>query len=390
MINQQFFNYVALLEDKYAKQPQYNLFNVLRSQSDEVRLHSRFLADLFNPKGAHQYKSTFVDLLLTKLGVELSGPLSVDLEYKNIDILIRSKECAVVIENKIYAEDQPEQLARYHQSMKDEGYTDIRLVYLTLDGKMPSDNSTVGLSKEDLDDEHFKLLSYENDIYPLISRCIEITATDAPLREALIQYKSIIAALTSKIENKEHMDALKKLLKSDNNIASMPSLFDAYQEVLIELQLDIWQKIGNGIRAEFGELDKGSIVEQSKQDQYSSVKSYVENRRGSRFSNIIVKLNSYDDIYLIVEQDHHVYFGIYCESKEASNDYKAFMKKTRDIPHTLPWGDNGIYAYAQPEINFKYFTPEHLSYLSLEENRKQYADSIVKKLKEFVEALNGQ
>jgi len=391
MINQQFFNYVALLEDKFAKQPQYNLFSVLRSQSDEVRLHSRFLADLFNPKGAHQFKSHFVDLLLAKLGqefLELSGELDVDVEYKNIDILIRSKDRkhAIVIENKIYAGDQSKQLARYYEIMKEEGYSNIELVYLTLGGTEPSKDSTDGLPEDVLRD-HLQLLSYDDDIYPLISRCIEIAAMDAPLREALIQYKNIIAKLTSKIEDKEHMDALKKLLTADNNLASMPSLFDTYQEVLAELQLDLWKRISNGVLTSFGELEKGSITVQPERDQYAMVKNYVENKRGSKFIYLGIKLQGYDNVYLRVEQDHRIYFGVICKNDEAFNQAQDVMAKTVKIPHTEAWGDFGTSAYAEPKINFKYLTPEHLSYLSKEENRQAYADFIVKGLKEFADAL---
>lgn len=387
MINQQFFDDIALLEDEFAKKPSYNLFSVLRSESDEVRLHSRFLADLFNPKGSHQHQMRFLTLLLERLGVVLSGQISVDLEYKNIDILIRSKECAVIIENKIYAGDQPKQLARYHQLMRDEGYRDIRLVYLTLDGTPPSDDSTDGLSEEDLDDKHFTLLSYEDDIYALINRCIEIAASDVPLRESLIQYKNIIAKLTLIIENKEHMDALKKLLISDNNLASIPTLLSAYQEVLIELQIDLWKRIGAGVRTQFGELEKNSITAQPERDQYVQVKNYVENKPKSKFLCITTKVNGYDNVYLKVEQDHQLYFGVVCENDGVMNQAQDIMTKTANIPHTEAWGNFGTSAFAQPNMNFKHLTPDDLTYLSKEENRQAYADFIVHGLKEFADVL---
>lgn len=55
MINEQFFDYLKLLRHKYAESHQYNLFTVLRSGSDEVRLHSRFLVDVLNPIGSHNF-----------------------------------------------------------------------------------------------------------------------------------------------------------------------------------------------------------------------------------------------------------------------------------------------------------------------------------------------
>ncbi len=183
------------------------------------------------------------------------------------------------------------------------------------------------------------------------------------------------------------MDSLKKLLTSDNNLASMPTLISAYQETLVDLQLDLWQRIGDGMSKEFGNLEKESIVEQSKQERYSGVKNYVENKRNSMYCKIKVQLNGYDDVYLIVEQEHYMYFGVYCKNGKENLRYEEIMSKTRKIPHTEAWGDYGVSAYAQPEINFKHLSSDNLAYLSKQENRQEYADCIVNGLRKFVDVL---
>ncbi|MFT7680902.1 MAG: hypothetical protein ACI935_000335 [Moritella dasanensis] len=112
MYNEQFFKHVQLLHDQYEKKPQFNLFSVLRSESDEVRLHSRFLGEILNPAGTHGHKDKFLRLFLKQLDIDVEEPetAQVHIEYCNIDLLIRCGSKAIIIENKIYAGDQDKQL----------------------------------------------------------------------------------------------------------------------------------------------------------------------------------------------------------------------------------------------------------------------------------------
>lgn len=139
-----FLQLSALLRAKYQRPAGFNLFSVLRSSSDEVRLHSRFLAFLLDPKASHNQGAALLNLLLTRVGIQNfdSSSAIVEVEYKNIDILIRNpSNQAVIIENKVYARDRDEQLWDYHQQMQGEGYRDIWTTYLTLDGAEPSQES---------------------------------------------------------------------------------------------------------------------------------------------------------------------------------------------------------------------------------------------------------
>ncbi len=150
---------VALLRAKYHRPAGFNLFSVLRSSSDEVRLHSRFLAFLLDPKASHNQGGELLKLLLERLGIEQFHVESATVltEYQNIDILVRNASGqALIIENKIYAGDQDEQLWRYHQRMQAEGYGQIWTSYLTLDGAEPSEQSCKSLP--------VILISYETEI----------------------------------------------------------------------------------------------------------------------------------------------------------------------------------------------------------------------------------
>ncbi|WP_169793796.1 PD-(D/E)XK nuclease family protein [Pseudomonas trivialis] len=114
----------ALLRAELHRPPAFNLFTLLRSSSDEVRLHSRYLAFLLNPQGAHGAGTKLLQLLLAALNIEGFDctEVTVEVEYRNVDILIRnSKRQAVIIENKLYAADQDAQLHRYLQTLQSEG-----------------------------------------------------------------------------------------------------------------------------------------------------------------------------------------------------------------------------------------------------------------------------
>ena len=119
-----------LYERHEAGRPEpFNVFSVLRKESDEVHLHSRFLKALLDyrrsPDGPRENLRDFLKRLdnaqggnyLQHLGPDRSG---VDREFENIDILIRDQTTmhAVVIENKIWAQDQPEQLKRYKEQLE--------------------------------------------------------------------------------------------------------------------------------------------------------------------------------------------------------------------------------------------------------------------------------
>jgi hypothetical protein len=353
-----------------------------------VRLHSRFLSDLLNPKGSHNHRNAFLELFLNHLELnfqlDLTQEVTVDNEYKNIDILIRNANTAIIIENKIYASDQEKQLSNYYRKMKDEGYENIKLIYLTRTGYEPSDQSTDELPDK-VKEDALTLASYERDIYEWISKCTEVAVRDAPLREACIQYLDIVRKITNKIESQDHMEELKTLLLTDSNLARFPDLLTAYNEVLVDLQFDIWNKIAKGIKQEFGGLHYDSVTEQESPKEL--IRNYVENRRSSKYLNVNVKLDSYEKTYILVEQNHHIYFGIYCENGSDSPEYKEIAKKTENYINSYRWNSMPIGMYADPQINYKNLTSENLNYLKVEANRQSYADSIVNILREIMTAL---
>ena len=150
-----FLENINLIDKKYqilkSKDENFNIFSILRNEYDEVNLHSKFIVELIKNK-TYGYK--FLILFLKKIGIDFFEIKDYQVfgEYtvKNngrIDILIKIyskiEKKVIVLENKIYAEDQFQQLKRYYDSMVREGYKDkeIEIVYLTHFGQEYSEEN---------------------------------------------------------------------------------------------------------------------------------------------------------------------------------------------------------------------------------------------------------
>ena len=212
MNNESFFQSAQSLLNQMAEKKQqaidrgeyYNVFDVLNLSRDEVR-HSMFIANLLNPKGKHglgivPLKSftqilglDFDDVDLKKCIVKreyVIGSISQDKTSGGyIDILLSINAYLIVIENKIDAGDQPKQLLRYHNFLESKPHT---LLYLTRHGKDPTKNSSDGLECGN----HYKCISYRNEIVRWIKDCLRMAIDKPRIREILQQYLNTIRTIT--------------------------------------------------------------------------------------------------------------------------------------------------------------------------------------------------
>jgi len=203
----------------------YNVFKVLNVESNEVRLHSAFLADLLNPKGSHGFDSLFLRLFITELKIDDLDYQSVNVKVEQyigkvsdisggrIDIDISDKNgYHIIIENKIYARDQENQLIRYFNYGKNR-CRNFKLFYLTLDGDMPDEETSCSDSKNGIKLEEgvdYFLLSYRNDIKNWLEVCREKATNKPLLREGLSHYINLIKYMTNQSLNTNMNEEVKK------------------------------------------------------------------------------------------------------------------------------------------------------------------------------------
>lgn len=228
-------------QDRRDSGDRFNVFSVLRKPHDEVGLHSSFLHFLLDPKGTHDQGPIFLQAFLNHAGLTLSGDLSKVRAYRekdNIDILLRSRTEAIVIENKIYAVDQKRQLQRYRETLLGKGVDDSRitLVYLTLDGNEPEDMS-------ELDKNRVELIKYSDHILSWLDECIKLMALKPRIRESLNQYQDIVRRLTGLMGTKAETDAVVRLLLQDQNYVKAQLIQQAMLDARVEVHEWFWNTL---------------------------------------------------------------------------------------------------------------------------------------------------
>ncbi len=214
----------------------FNVFAMLRPENDEVNLHSRFLFELLNPQGTHGMGTAFLERFLAQAGQDGfdARTATVKREYQSMDIFIANKSRqAIILENKIYAPDQPGQLLRYYKAVRKEGYRDVVALYLSLYGDPPGEESAGNL------DQEVSVLSYARDVRNWVAACIDAAAAYPVVRETLMQYQWLVEKLTGQEGGNLVLD-VKALLKDEETLAAAINIGQALTEVKIEVQFAFW------------------------------------------------------------------------------------------------------------------------------------------------------
>ena len=362
----------------------FNVISVLCNERDEENLHSRFLATLLDHRSSDAQRRNLQDLFPCVLCLyEFDyGTASIRLEYYKIDILVISHDGkkAVVIENKIDADDQDKQLERYYNTMRRQGCHEVHLVYLTLDGHEPSPDS-IG----DLD---CRSICYRKDILPWLERCKHNAQEEPSLRESIAQYIRIVQKLTGTDVLGIYMNDLKELCLKDDNLILVHDLREAMKQAQIVLLSDFWENMIDTLKAMVPNLSPGSWaivkpgkpVSDSVQDAAPDFKPYIQ----SHGAEIVLRfpLVSANSGMGIGADAMRTYFGVYCDvanKEQRQRLLDAFAGIDGLSSSRWPW-----YRYSVPDLNQKYPTKEDLKMLSNHESSAQYAASLAFEFKNTV------
>ena len=244
------------IEEKRRVQGEFfNIFNILGMESEEVKLHSTFIAELLNPKGQHGASHHFLTCFLQTLGLQEDyidhtrcslyikersiGPVT-ETEGGRIDIIIEDGTHAIIIENKIYAEDQPNQLLRYYNYGKQNFPKGFKLFYLTLDGRDPHIKSLGGRNFD------YHNISYKEEIIQWLERCCEISINKAPAHAVIKQYNGIVKQLTYQDIDMQYTNNLKSIMLKEEHLLAVGEILklqDEWEESIIEEY--IWKPLAN-------------------------------------------------------------------------------------------------------------------------------------------------
>ena len=363
----------ARLYEKHeaGRQEPFNVFSVLRSESDEVNLHSRFLHALLDyRKPGEETRKNLTDFL-RRVGVKDFEPSNVKVERErhNIDILITNGVGhAVGIENKIWAGDQPGQLQRYDDELKRRDYS-VRLLYLTLYGHPPSEDSAGGL-------DCISCISYKYDLPPWLKRCQQRAYDEPGLRESVAQYLQLVQKLTGTDFKEEYMKELKELCLEGNNLILVHDLNEAMIDAKACLLAKLWDEIDCALKEQISDrLSKykdGENVAYSVSDE--RIKRFLTNQRGT-YHGLYYSFGS-GVASLGVEAGNGVglIFGIRChkDRREERSKLDEALKAKKVGRKSSDWWP----LFQEDDLNLRNSSPQHLMLLLSEAGRKEHAKKI--------------
>ena len=303
----------------------FNIFNILGISHLEVSTHSKFISNLLDPCGSHYQGSIFLELFLKKIDIEGFDYANAYIEveksenkYGRFDIFITDdKNWTIIIENKIHAGSQEEQLGRYIKYLKETGKTkNKKLLYLTLANEFDNDSHCnedyspgIGISQREkeflkpqgvktVDDiKLYKHITYSKDILDWLIDSQKEAVSLPRIREVIEQYIQIIRELTNKPEgmamneirdyikkDKEHYNALTECCKAYNNIRT-----DLIKKVFEDIKVIIKNKYPNAKIENSIEEDgteKGLIFQSTKYENVSLRCVFEGNLKGKLFIGI--------------------------------------------------------------------------------------------------------
>lgn len=248
---------VILQKEKVRKQEsqkrgeRFNMFQLLGVAHYELK-HSKIIACFLDPTSFHGQGDLFLKLFLKTIddtsGLNTSkAVVYVENDIKEegrVDIFIKDDSGnGIIIENKIYAGDQNEQLIRYNKYAKNTLAKHI-IYYLTLYGSDASKNSA--------GDVIYQRISYAEHIANWLQSCIQHSATMPAIRETLIQYLNHIKQLTNQDMDSLNEQELIDLLGSEKNfetaLTASGFVFSHLKEIQNKRQNEIissWTEIIN-------------------------------------------------------------------------------------------------------------------------------------------------
>ena len=295
------------------KTESFNIFSILRNVDDEVNLHSRFLVALLDHRSPDAERWNLSDFLLRYLGIDDFGHAgaSIRREYYDIDILITSgnREKAVVIENKIRAADQYRQLIRYYETVKQYGFKDIFLVYLTVDEHAASPDS-VG-------DLNYLRISYTK-LIPWLLGCKKHAQDEPSVRESIAQYIHVIRKLTGTDSGGSYMNELRDLCLENDNILLAYDLRTAIKKAQVTLLHDLWDKIERELRTTIPDLPGSSWTSvkaaKSISDPVREIEPNISRFVNERGAELVLRfpLDETNSGIGIGADSGSTYFGVYC------------------------------------------------------------------------------
>jgi hypothetical protein len=338
----------------------FNIFSVLKMERLEVETHSAFIYELINPKGLHcqgnKYLDVFIKYVLGINDFDLTrahvGREEMTHDGRRIDLTIKNEEYFVVIEMKIDAGDQSQQLVDYKRYADRQGVK-TKLYYLTLNGKDASDESTTNSKKEKVD---YNKLSFSYHILNWIEACIEKSALLPTIRETLFQYAHLIRKMTGQTTMEISMQVVEminnpKMAQAATEMAQNLGYVWAIKEIKFWNRL--WDEMLEKVRGLGWEIHGYDIMYQDDNwiDDEKELAEKIAQARAAKDEEVgLVCKKTFDSIAIEVYIYQFNSTGL--KYYLIASKYKDIDKIGQTISMTKKHGDN---RHGDSKINVKFY-----------------------------------
>ncbi len=311
-----------------------NIFDFLRISRKET-IHSQFIVSVMQENPL--YLDMFFEIIGCKDYVNSDNSFKPKTEVtlfnkKNslgradiwIGNTVNNGRKRIIIENKIYASDQYQQMKRYRDYLddKDSGRDNGLLYYLTLEEK-PANISSSGLKKNnDLVSNNAQLgyerISYHNHIIPWLNRVYKDKSASKHLTYFIEEYKNALNSLTrTQVE-----------VKNGKNLADV--LENDRFEFGTLLELYFWNFLVDMININNGNIDSRRRYSYDK--IYKRQKSdYIEKAYGLIIGNVRIKVcNEHKSNDLIFSKGYFNQEGVWVDN----DSFDRFKLKLSNISNS--------------------------------------------------------
>jgi hypothetical protein len=230
----------------------YNIFKIAGIVTKETAI-CKVIADLLNPKGSHYKGDIYLRLFRDKVLPSDLQDFNIEraivyIEYstdesRRIDIVIESSNVFLPIEVKIHASDQKRQVADYWDYSQKRNKQNIPVLYLTINGDPPGEDS---VPPEDKD--KYRCISFKKDILCWLNACLESPETQQtmPIKEVMTQLivaiKSFCGMPEDGIMEKEIFDLI---VRSKENYQTAQIVVKSFSNIENKIQQIFFEKLKN-------------------------------------------------------------------------------------------------------------------------------------------------
>ena len=334
-----------LLKEAYEKSKDYlyedssrfNLLSIIEKDRDEAHIHSKVLYNLLSQNWGKKDKETFLTLFLKELGIEeeiiynktwevtREKAFDLDTVKGRLDFEIKSKDYIYIIEMKIDAGDQPEQLIRYQKFAKEQ-HKKYKIFYLTLDGHNASKKS---IGEEENLEENEKVeyinISFQGEILNWLENCLKLVEGKENKSACISQY---IASI-NKILGEKDTKIKDNILKSTEDIKTAITIYEKLNDKLQKVLKNFFEELNKKLKNKLKDITSKPIYNES----------YIKDYYNYTLDKIP---QDYPGLYIVLDENksnnsNYYKFVLKLELAPELIGCLGFIKSDEDVKETIPF-----------------------------------------------------